>query len=131
MLKRTIMSGVLAALTLGAQGSTPNWRVYAGDPSDVPVFSRFVQALRRTAQLNPAAASQADKLLEEGAALLPGNQAGETPRKLANAQAVIAGKTWDAREELLWSLVLRPHRLVVEQSRPMIFELAQVYSVAN
>src|SRR5687768_10776575 len=104
MLKRAIMSGLVAALTLGAQGPTPNRPLTAGDQADVQTLSRTVQGLRRSAQLSGAAASQADKLLEDAAALLRVNQTGEARRKLANAQALIIGKTWDAREEFLWSL---------------------------
>ena len=98
MLKRTIVSGVLAALTVAAQGPVPARPLTPADQVDVETFSRTVSALRRSAQLSAAAATQADKLLEDAAALLRNNQSGEGRRKLANPQAVVTGKAWDARD---------------------------------
>lgn len=127
---RIIVSGALALLTLSGQGPAPNRPLTPGDQPDIQTLSRTVQALRRTAQLSAAAGVEADKLLSDAAALLRVNQTGEARRRLAHAQAVVTGKTWDAREEFLWSLGLRPQRIAVEQSRPMMIELAQVYSAA-
>jgi hypothetical protein len=130
MRKRSFISGMLAALTLCAQGPAPNRPLAAGDQPDIQTLVRTVQALRRTASLGAAAGSQADKLLEEATALLQNAQTGEARRKVAHAQALITGKTWDAKEEFLWSLALRPQRFVVEQSRPMMIDVSQVYSAS-
>lgn len=130
MLKRIITSGMLCVLTLYTQGPAPNRPLTPGDQPDAQNLSRTVQALRRNASVSAAAGAEADKLLEEAAALLQINQTGEARRRLAHAQAVVTGKTWDAREEFLWSLALRPQRLAVDQSMPMTVELAQVYSAA-
>ena len=126
MLKRMILAGTAAALTLAAQGRGPARPVAAGDPMDTQGLQRTVQALRRASQ----SATAADKLIEEAGALLQANLTGEARRKLAHAQALIDGKTWDAKEEFAWSLALRPQRFAVEQSRPMIVELSQVYATA-
>jgi poly(3-hydroxybutyrate) depolymerase len=131
MFPRLILSGIVAALAIFAQGrGGPARPLTPSDQPEAQALSASVQALRRTAQLSPSAAPQADKLLEESAALLRIGQTGEARRKLTHAQAIVTGKTWDAKDEFLWSLALRPQRLVVEQSRPMTLELAQVYSAA-
>ena len=120
----------LAAVTINAQGQPVNRPLLPGDPADAQTFSRTVQALRRAAQLHAAAGTEADKLLEEAAALLRVNQSGEARRKLARAQAIIGGKSWVPKQEFAWSVALRPQRLVVEQSRPMVIDLAQYYAAA-
>jgi poly(3-hydroxybutyrate) depolymerase len=130
MLSRTIVWVASALLTLFGQGPVPNRPLTPADQADALTFSRTVQALRRPAQLSASAALEADKLLEESAALLRTSQSGEARRKLAHAQALITGKTWDSKEEFIWSLALRPQRFAAEPSRPMIVELAQIYSSA-
>src|SRR5439155_4272063 len=114
---RTLISGVVVVFALAAQ-------------SDVQTLSRNVQALRWTVQLSASAGSQADKLLAEAADLIRINQTGEARRRLGNAQALVNGKSWDAREEFLGSLTLRPQRVVAEPSSPMTIELAQIYAAA-
>jgi hypothetical protein len=130
MLNRTIFCAAATVLMLDAQPPVANRPFTASDQPDAQTLSRTVQALRRGAQLTGAAASEADKLLEEAASLMRGNQSGEGRRRLAHAQAIMTGKAWDAREEFVWSLVLRPQRFAVEQSSPVIVELAQLYATA-
>src|SRR5258706_6882328 len=125
MLKRTITSGALAVLGLIAQGPPPNRPLTPADQPDAQTLSRTVQALRRSAQLPPTAVAAADTLLATAADMLHFNQTGEARRKLANAQALVTGKPSDAQQEWVWSLEMRPQRLVVEQSQPKTIELAK------
>jgi pimeloyl-ACP methyl ester carboxylesterase len=88
---------------------------------DTQTLSRTVQGLRK-------AASPADPLIQEATALLEAGQTGEARRRLAHAQAMLTGKPWDAREEFLWSLALRPHRLAIDPGLPQTIEVAQMYA---
>ena len=130
MWKRTIMSVLAAALTLAAQPGGPAKPLTAADQPDLQTLSRAVQSLRQSSKASAADTAEADKLIAGAAELIRANQTGEARRRLAHAQALVTGKPWDAREEYVWSLALRPQRLAVEQSRPMTVELAQVYSAA-
>ena len=131
MIKRIVVSVLTTALILGAQGrNAPSGPMNPNQQPEVQALSQSVQALRRAAQLNATAGAQADKLLQDAASLMQAGQTGEARRKLANAQAVITGKTWDAKEEFAWSLAIRPHRLVLDPARPMTVELAQQFSAA-
>src|SRR5438128_1784938 len=88
---------------------------------DTPTLARTVQGLRR-------AAGPADPLIQEATTLLEAGQSGEARRRLAHAQALLTGKTWEAREEWLWSLALRPERYAMDSGLPQTVELAQVYA---
>ena len=128
MWKRTILSGVLAALTLAAQPGGPAKPLAPSDQPDLQTLSRAVQSLRQASKAGPADTAEADKLIAGATELMRANQTGEARRRLAHAQSLVTGRPWDAREDYAWSLALRPQRFVVEQSRPMTVELAQVYS---
>src|SRR3954463_4328341 len=123
-----ILCGVLGALLLQAQGPAPSRPLTPGEQPDVQTLSRTIQALRRGATPAAATAAKADQLIEDATSLLGDAQSGEARRKLAHAQALITGKTWDTREEFLWSLALRPQRLAMDPALPQIIELAQIYS---
>jgi len=109
MLKSILVLSTICALH--AQGPLP----------DTPSLARTVQGLRR-------AAGPADPLIQEATALLEAGQSGEARRRLAHAQALLNGKTWDAREEWVWSLALRPERFAMDPGLPQTVELAQLYA---
>jgi poly(3-hydroxybutyrate) depolymerase len=126
MRKLTILCAFLGVLSLHGQVPVPSRPLTAGEQPDIQTLSRTVQALRRSAA--PSGAAHVDQFLQDAAGLLAIGQSGEARRKLAHAQALITGKPWDAREEFLWSLALRPQRLAIDPALPQIIELAQVYS---
>jgi poly(3-hydroxybutyrate) depolymerase len=130
MTRQSIACGLFAAAVLMGQGRGPAGPLTANDQPDIQTLSRAVQTLRANTQPNATAAAEADKLAGEAAALLQNGQTGEARRRLAHAQALMTGKSWDARDECQWSLVLRPHGFVVEQSHPMMLELSQFYAAA-
>jgi poly(3-hydroxybutyrate) depolymerase len=113
------------------RGPQPSQPLTPSERADTQTLSRTVQALRRTAKLSPEATTQTDKLIEESTGLLASGQTAEARRRLAHAQSLIAGTTWEPKDELAWSLAFRSRQIVMEPSHPFLAELSQVYSAPN
>jgi len=119
-MKRYFLAVTLTSAMLLAQGP-PAPTLTPGRQVDTPTMSRAVQALRGSSTASDAAKSSADKLIAEA------SQSGDARRKLAGAWSLLSNKTWDAREEFIWSLSLNPDRVVADSALPLTGQLTQQY----
>ena len=116
-----VLQTVVVALAAGiAAAQTPNTpELRPGQQVDLQVLARTVRAMPNSAQ--------AEKLIAESATLQAAGRTGEARHRLVNAWAMLSGRGWDQKEEFVWSLALRPDRIVADSSLPLTAKLTQIY----
>jgi len=121
-MKRLLILSALAASLL-AQGPAPAPVTITSQP-EVQAMGNAARAARRTATaLSADLLAQADKLIADSA----NAPIGEQRRKMAGALTILAGKPWDAKQEFVWSIALRPTKIVYDSALPLLATLTQFY----
>src|SRR5437879_1769412 len=106
----------LAAIAAAQPASAPE--VKPGQPVDLQVLSRTVRTVNGSTQRGEAVKAQVEKLLADSASLIAAGRSGEARHRLVNALTLLNGKAWDQKEEFVWSLALRPDKVVADSSLP-------------
>ncbi|MDA1233856.1 MAG: hypothetical protein O3A53_03545, partial [Acidobacteria bacterium] len=128
-MNRIALIGVMAAMTLSAQG--PNFGPLTPElQPDLARLARTVQILRSRAQLSGETAGRVDKLIADAASARDSRDEGAARRDLAEAQALVAGLEWTNKDAFVWSLALELDEAVTESSLPLSGWLEQYYTAA-
>jgi poly(3-hydroxybutyrate) depolymerase len=114
-------AALLAAFMAGAQAPPPE--LTSAQQPDLQTLSGAVRTLRRTATASDEVKAKVDKLIAD-------SQTGDAHRRMANAYALLKGRTWDDQQEYAWSLALRPNEVVADPALPFIAHLTQTYPAA-
>src|SRR6266699_3353591 len=117
---QTVVVALAAGIAAAQTQNTPEMR--PGQQVDLQVLARTVRTM--------PAAPQAEKLIAESATLQAAGRTGEARHRLINAWALLSGRAWDQKEEFVWSLALRPDRIVADSSLPLTAKLTQIYPAA-
>src|SRR5438105_1680621 len=96
-----------AALASAQPQGIPDMR--PGQQIDLQLLARAVRTMQSTAK--DTVKAPAEKLLTESASLQAAGRTGEARRRLVNARALLSGRSWDQKEEFVWSLALRPGKI--------------------
>jgi len=101
-----------------------------GQQLDLQTLGRAVRAKQSSTQLTAAAKAAVEKLLADSASLQAAGRTGEARRLLANALTLLGDRKWDQKEEFVWSLALRPDKVVADSLLPLTIRLTQAYPAA-
>jgi len=101
-----------------------------GQQLDLQTLGRTVRAKQSSTQLTAAAKAAVEKLLADSASLQAAGRTGEARRLLANALTLLGARKWDQKEEFVWSLALRPDKVVADSLLPLTIRLTQAYPAA-
>ena len=101
-----------------------------GQQLDLQTLGRTVRAKQSSTQLTAAAKAAVEKLLADSASLQAAGRTGEARRLLANALTLLGDRKWDQKEEFVWSLALRPDKVVADSLLPLTIRLTQAYPAA-
>ena len=101
-----------------------------GQQLDLQTLGRTVRAKQSSTQLTAAAKAAVEKLLADSASLQAAGRTGEACRLLANALTLLGDRKWDQKEEFVWSLALRPDKVVADSLLPLTIRLTQAYPAA-
>jgi poly(3-hydroxybutyrate) depolymerase len=94
---------------------------------DLDQLAVAVAQLRGVSNVAAAQKAQADRELATYQDALAGGRGGEARRSLAHAAALLAGATWDARDEYAASIALEPAALIVDPQLPLPAQVSQRY----
>ncbi|HWB86640.1 MAG TPA: prolyl oligopeptidase family serine peptidase [Bryobacteraceae bacterium] len=121
---------IILSLTAWALPAQTPGAASVGPQAGLQALFQAVRSLRRTAQPSDDVKAQVDKLLSRSAPDQRAGRTGEARRLMAQALTLLRGGTWDARQEFLWSLALRPERVVADPTLPLLAHLSQSYPAA-
>lgn len=110
---------ILIVLLAAAEAVAQRPEARPGQPIEAQALAREVRALQGSSQLSGTAKDSVDKLLADSVPLLSAGRSGEARRLLANALTLLGGRKWDRKEEFVWSLALRPDKVVADSSLPL------------
>jgi poly(3-hydroxybutyrate) depolymerase len=112
--------GIGLVLTAALLGQTP-------PPVLEPPPSQALRELEHSSPVSNEVKAQAEKLVAEARPLQASGQTGEARRRLAHAFVLLKGQSWDAKEEYLWSLSLRPEAVAADPARPLVTKIVEDY----